>query len=48
MPRATEHIKEQLKLIEVLDENGYTYQTEDGIYDVSKQELWRIIRPVIS
>lgn len=35
--RATEHIKEQIKLIEKLEEKGYTYQTEQGVYfDVSK------------
>lgn len=37
MPRATEHIKEQLEIIEMLDKNGYTYETSDGVYfDVSK------------
>ena len=37
MPRATEHIKEQLDMIQKLDSNGYTYKTDDGIYlDVSK------------
>jgi len=35
--RATEHIKEQIKLIEKLEKNNFTYQTEDGIYfDTSK------------
>lgn len=35
--RATEHIKDQIELIEVLQEKGYTYQTTQAIYfDVSK------------
>jgi cysteinyl-tRNA synthetase len=36
-PRATEHIKEQINLIEKLEEKGFTYRTSDGIYfDTSK------------
>ena len=35
--KATDHIKEMLKLIEILEKKGYTYRTEDGIYfDSSK------------
>ncbi len=35
--KATEHIKEQIELIENLEKKGYTYKTEDGIYfDTSK------------
>lgn len=35
--KASEHIKEQIALIEKLDEKGYTYSTSDGIYfDTSK------------
>ena len=35
--RATDHIKEQIALVQMLDEKGYTYQTSDGIYfDTSK------------
>jgi len=35
--RATEHIKEQIKLIKDLEEKGYTYRTSDGVYfDTSK------------
>jgi cysteinyl-tRNA synthetase len=35
--RATEYIKEQIQLIQKLEENGFTYQTSDGIYfDTSK------------
>lgn len=32
MPRATEHIKDQISLIEKLEKNGLTYKTSDGIY----------------
>ncbi len=35
--KATEHIKEQIELIEKLEKKGYTYRTSDGIYfDTSK------------
>ena len=35
--KATEHIKEQIKLIETLGKKGFTYKTSDGIYfDTSK------------
>lgn len=35
--KATEHIKEQIGLIKILEEKGYTYKTSDGIYfDTSK------------
>src|SRR3989338_5139914 len=35
--KATEHIKEQIALIEKLIKKGYTYETDDGIYfDTSK------------
>lgn len=37
LPRATEHIAEQLKIIEDLEKKNYTYVTSDGVYfDVSK------------
>src|SRR3989344_4471265 len=37
MPKATEHIKEQIALIKKLEKKGYTYLTDDGIYfDSSK------------
>lgn len=37
MPRATNHIKEQISLIKKLEDKGYTYQITDGIYfDTSK------------
>lgn len=35
--RATEHIKEQIKLIKLLEEKGFIYQTDEAVYfDVSK------------
>ncbi|MCL5411936.1 MAG: cysteine--tRNA ligase [Patescibacteria group bacterium] len=30
--KATEHIKEQIELIKILEKKGYTYLTDDGIY----------------
>lgn len=37
MPKATEHIPEQIELIQVLEEKAFTYKTSDGIYfDTSK------------
>jgi cysteinyl-tRNA synthetase len=36
-PKATEHIKEQIELIKILEERGFTYRTSNGIYfDTSK------------
>jgi cysteinyl-tRNA synthetase len=36
-PKASEHIKEQIELIEKLEKNEFTYKTADGIYfDTSK------------
>lgn len=32
MPKATEHINEQIELIKRLQEKGYTYKIDDGIY----------------
>lgn len=35
--KATDHIEEQIALIKILEEKGYTYKTSDGIYyDTSK------------
>jgi len=35
-PKATDHIEEQIKLIQKLEEGGHTYKTTDGVYfDVS-------------
>lgn len=37
MPRATEYIDQQIKFVELLEEKGFTYATDDGIYfDTSK------------
>ena len=37
IPKATEHIQEQIDMIKVLEEKGYTYQISDGVYfDTSK------------
>lgn len=37
LPRASEHITEQIELIKKLEEKGFTYETSDGIYfDTSK------------
>lgn len=37
MPKATEYIEQQLALVRILKEKGYTYQISDGIYyDTSK------------
>ena len=36
-PKATDHITEQIELIETLEKKGFTYRTSDGIYfDTSK------------
>ena len=37
LPRATQHIREQIELIQKLEEKGFTYATGDGVYyDTSK------------
>lgn len=37
LPKATDHIKEQIQLIKKLEKKGFTYKTVDGIYfDTSK------------
>ena len=42
--KATEHIREQIKLIEDLENKGYTYKTRDGIYfDTSKLSDYGIL-----
>jgi cysteinyl-tRNA synthetase len=41
MPRATEHIAEQINLVSDLEKKGYLYQTSDGVYfDVTKWERY--------
>ncbi len=32
LPRATEHIAEQIALVKALEEKGYVYKTSDGLY----------------
>ena len=42
MPRATDHIKEQIELVKTLEEKGFTYKIEDGVYfDTSRLEDYR-------
>lgn len=37
LPRATDHIQEQIDLVKKLEEKGFTYQISDGVYyDTSK------------
>ncbi len=39
MPRATEHIEEQIEMIKEIEANGYAYKISDGIYfDTAKLE----------
>jgi cysteinyl-tRNA synthetase len=40
-PRATDYIKQQIKIIEKLERGGYTYTTSDGVYfDTSKWDKY--------
>jgi cysteinyl-tRNA synthetase len=32
LPRATDHIQEQIELVQLLETKGFTYRTSDGIY----------------
>ena len=39
--KATEHIKEQIEMVKILEKKGYTYKTSDGIYfDTSKEKSY--------
>ncbi|MCA9312938.1 cysteine--tRNA ligase, partial [Candidatus Saccharibacteria bacterium] len=39
MPRATEYIQQQIDFVKILEEKGYTYVIDDGVYfDTSKLE----------
>jgi len=39
LPKASEHIPEQIELIKKLEEKGFIYETSDGVYfDTSKKE----------
>ena len=41
LPRATQHIAEQIALIQILEEKDFTYRTDDGIYfDTSKLPMY--------
>jgi cysteinyl-tRNA synthetase len=41
LPKATDHIEEQIALIEILEKKGYTYNIDDGVYyDTSKFEKY--------
>ncbi len=41
-PKATDHVKEMIELIQKLEKKGYTYTIEDGIYfDTSKFKNYR-------
>ena len=46
MPRATEHIKEQIDMVKKLEEKWYTYKTSDWIYmDTSKvPDYWKLAK----
>jgi cysteinyl-tRNA synthetase len=38
-PRVTEHIKEIIEMVKVLEKKGFAYETDDGVYfDISKFE----------
>ncbi len=40
-PKASEHVKEDVELIKILEEKGFTYKTKDGIYfDTTKDESY--------
>lgn len=43
MPKATEHIKEQIALIQKLEQKGFTYVISDGVYfETSKFEAYAV------
>lgn len=43
-PKATDHIEDQIKMIQAIEKNGFTYQTSDGIYfDTSKLPEYGIL-----
>lgn len=44
MPRATDHIAEDIEVIKKLEEKGFVYKTSDGIYfDTSKDEHYGML-----
>lgn len=43
-PKATDHIKEQIKMIQDIERNGFAYTTSDGVYfDTSKLPQYGIL-----
>ena len=43
-PKATEHIQEQIKMIEDIERNGFAYTTSDGVYfDTSKLPTYGVL-----
>lgn len=41
MPFASQHISEQIKIIQILEKKGYTYLTDEGVYfDTSKLKIY--------
>ncbi len=43
-PRATEHIQEQIEMIQAIERNGFAYRTSDGIYfDTSKLPQYGVL-----
>lgn len=44
LPRASEHIKEQIKLIQQLEKKGFVYTTADGVYfDTTKDSHYGVL-----
>lgn len=46
-PKATDHIQEMIEVVEKLIENGYGYETSDGIYfDIMKLPHYGVLSPI--
>ncbi len=44
VPKATEHIKEMIEFVQGLEEKGYAYETDDGIYfDIMKYGKYGVL-----
>ncbi len=44
VPKATEHIKEMIEFVQGLEEKGYAYETDDGIYfDITKYGKYGVL-----
>ncbi|MBD3192013.1 MAG: cysteine--tRNA ligase [Candidatus Heimdallarchaeota archaeon] len=40
-PRATEHVEEMIELVKTLEQKGYAYESEDGVYfDIAKFDAY--------